>query len=184
VAQASRYTRFAVPLNSIAFSDRPSRWAAFRAISKCSRIVFSVIVIPPKAQPGIRGPDRRRDDNFIGSCESAGLRASGMRDPECGRHWPDKATTRDAGIAGAPDLFSPSGPPCYRAEPRQLGDAMGFVFFIIGVRVEIALLVLLPFFIAMLGTAVAIGLVIALLMRFFSLSRAGETKKIKTVDCP
>jgi hypothetical protein len=61
---------------------------------------------------------------------------------------------------------------------------MGFVFFIIGVRVEIALLVLLPFFIAMLGTAVAIGLVIALLMRFFSLSRAGETKKIKTVDCP
>jgi hypothetical protein len=39
---------------------------------------------------------------------------------------------------------------------------MGFVFFIIGVRVEIALLVLLPFFIAMLGTAVAIGLVIAL----------------------
>jgi hypothetical protein len=49
---------------------------------------------------------------------------------------------------------------------------MGFVFFIIGVRVEIALLVLLPFFIAMLGTAVAIGLVIALLMRFFSLSRA------------
>ena len=162
MAQASRYTRFAVPLNSIAFSDRPSRWAAFRAISKCSRIVFSVIVIPPKAQPGIRGPDRRRDDNFIGSCESAGLRASGMRDPECGRHWPDKATTRDAGIAGAPDLFSPSGPPCYRAEPRQLGDAMGFVFFIIGVRVEIALLVLLPFFIAMLGTAVAIGLVIAL----------------------
>ena len=41
---------------------------------------------------------------------------------------------------------------------------MGFVFFIIGVRVEIALLVLLPFFIAMLGTAVAIGLVIALLL--------------------
>jgi hypothetical protein len=39
---------------------------------------------------------------------------------------------------------------------------MGFVFFIIGVRVETALLVLLPFFIAMLGTAVAIGLVIAL----------------------
>jgi len=39
---------------------------------------------------------------------------------------------------------------------------MGFVFFIIGVRVEIALLVLLPFFIGMLGTAVAIGLVIAL----------------------
>jgi hypothetical protein len=34
--------------------------------------------------------------------------------------------------------------------------------FIIGVRVEIALLVLLPFFVAMLGTAVAIGLVIAL----------------------
>jgi hypothetical protein len=63
---------------------------------------------------------------------------------------------------------------------------MGFVFFIIGVRVEIALLVLLPFFIAMLGTAVAIGLVIALLMRFFSLTRASasETKKIKTVDCP
>ena len=61
---------------------------------------------------------------------------------------------------------------------------MGFVFFIIGVRVEIALLVLLPFFIAMLGTAVAIGLVIALLMRFFSLARARarETKKIKTVS--
>ena len=39
---------------------------------------------------------------------------------------------------------------------------MGFVFFIIGVRVEIALLVLLPFFIGMLGTAVAIGLVIVL----------------------
>ena len=56
---------------------------------------------------------------------------------------------------------------------------MGFVFFIIGVRVEIALLVLLPFFIAMLGTAVAIGLVIALLMRFFSLTRAHARVRLK-----
>ena len=39
---------------------------------------------------------------------------------------------------------------------------MGFVFFIIGLLVGIALLVLLPLFIAVLGTAVAIGLVLAL----------------------
>jgi hypothetical protein len=39
---------------------------------------------------------------------------------------------------------------------------MGFLFFIIGLLVGIALLVLLPLFIAILGTAVAIGLVIAL----------------------
>ena len=39
---------------------------------------------------------------------------------------------------------------------------MGFVFFIIGVLAGFALLVLLPLFITILGTAVAIGLVIAL----------------------
>jgi hypothetical protein len=39
---------------------------------------------------------------------------------------------------------------------------MGFFFFVIGVLVGVALLVLLPLFIAALGVAVAIGLVIAL----------------------
>ena len=39
---------------------------------------------------------------------------------------------------------------------------MGFFFFVIGVLVGIALLVLLPVFIAVLGAALAIGLVIAL----------------------
>jgi hypothetical protein len=39
---------------------------------------------------------------------------------------------------------------------------MAFFFFVIGVLVGIALLVLLPLFVAVLGVAVAIGLVIAL----------------------
>jgi antibiotic biosynthesis monooxygenase (ABM) superfamily enzyme len=39
---------------------------------------------------------------------------------------------------------------------------MGFFFFVIGVLVGVALLVLLPLFIAVLGVAAAIGLVIAL----------------------
>jgi hypothetical protein len=39
---------------------------------------------------------------------------------------------------------------------------MGFFFFVIGVLVGLALLVLLPLFIAVVGAAIAIGLVIAL----------------------
>jgi hypothetical protein len=53
-----------------------------RRDTDCRRTVFSVIVVPPKvSDSGTRGPDCRQNDKTIGSLESAGPRAPGMRDP-------------------------------------------------------------------------------------------------------